>query len=338
MINEERPQKLFQKDENSNVITRPEKLDLFIGQNHVKKQLSIAISAAKAQNKQLDHILLYGPAGLGKTTLAQIVANEMNSNIRIISAPAIEKTGDLAAILSSIKKNDFIFIDEIHRLKINLEEVLFPAMEDYHIDVLIGKGPSAKSIRINLPQFTLIGATTLAGNISKPLRSRFGLILKLDYYSVDSLTSIIKNAFTKLNYKSSEESCIHLARCSRGTPRIAIHLAKRVTDYATYRNKKEVTEDIVKETLNELRITEEGLDSNDIKLLKTLIEDYNGGPAGVNALAVSIGEDTRTIEDFYEPFLIQMGYIKRTPKGRVATQKSYNLLGVQFKSDSDLLF
>lgn len=336
MINEEKPQKIFQKDERINTISRPERLDDFIGQNHVKKQLTIAISAAKAKGKQLDHILFYGPAGLGKTTLAQIVANEMNSSIKIISAPTIEKSGDLAAILSSIKANDFIFIDEIHRLKINLEEILFPAMEDYHIDVLIGKGPTAKSIKINLPPFTLIGATTLAGNISKPLRSRFGLILKLDYYSIDSLIIIVKNAFKKLGFNVESEVATHIARCCRGTPRIAIHLVKRVCDFATYKNQKEIHDDIVKETLKELGITEEGLDSNDIKLLRTIIEDYKGGPVGLNALAVSIGEDTKTIEDFYEPFLIQMGYIKRTPKGRMACQKAYELLGIESSENSSL--
>lgn len=330
MINEEKPQKIFQKDERINIIERPEKLIDFIGQNHVKKQLTIAISAAKTKGKQLDHILFYGPAGLGKTTLAQIVANEMNSNIKIVSAPTIEKSGDLAAILSSIRPNDFIFIDEIHRLKINLEEILFPAMEDYHIDVLIGKGPTAKSIKINLPPFTLIGATTLAGNISKPLRSRFGIILKLEYYSIDSLNIIVKNAFQKLGFNIDSDSAIHIARCCRGTPRIALHLVKRVCDFATYKNKKEISDEIVKETLFELGINENGLDSNDIKLLKTIIEDYGGGPVGVNALAVSIGEDTNTIEDFYEPYLIQMGYIKRTTKGRVANQKAYELLGLNY--------
>lgn len=337
MINEEKPQKIFQKDERINIIQRPEKLEDFIGQNHVKKQLTIAISAAKAKGKQLDHILFYGPAGLGKTTLAQIIAKEMNSNIKIISAPTVEKSGDLAAILSSIRSNDFIFIDEIHRLKINLEEILFPAMEDYHIDVIIGKGATAKSIKINLPPFTLIGATTLAGNISKPLRSRFGLILKLDYYSIDSMLIIVQNAFTKLGFNVNSEAALHIARCSRGTPRIALHLVKRVCDFATYKNKKEIFDEIVKETLHELGITEEGLDLNDIKLLKTIIEDYGGGPVGLNALAVSIGEDTRTIEDFYEPFLIQMGYIKRTPKGRVANQKAYELLGEKIK-EKDSLF
>ncbi len=336
MINEQKPEKIFQKDERLNIIERPDRIDSFIGQNHVKKQLTIAISAAKAQNKQLDHILFYGPAGLGKTTLAQIIAKEMNSDIRIISAPTIEKSGDLAAILSSIKKNDFIFIDEIHRLKINLEEILFPAMEDYHIDVLIGKGPTAKSIRINLPPFTLIGATTLAGNISKPLRSRFGLILKLEYYSVDSLIIIVKNAFDKLGFKVNVDAATHIAKSSRGTPRIALHLVKRVCDYATYKKKNEIDDTIVKETLAELKITEEGLDSNDIKLLTTLIEDYGGGPVGLNALAVSIGEDTKTIEDFYEPFLIQMGYIKRTPKGRVANLKAYDLLGKKAEKNDSL--
>ncbi len=326
MINEEKPKKLFQLNEGQNIIARPSKLDDFIGQNHVKKQLTIAISAAKSQNKQLDHILFYGPAGLGKTTLAQIVANEMGSNIKIISAPTIEKAGDLAAILTSIKKNDFLFIDEIHRLKINLEEVLFPAMEDFHIDVLIGKGPTAKNIRINLPPFTLIGATTLAGNLSKPLRSRFGLILKLDYYTVDSLKIIIENTFNKLNFKANSNACLYLAKCSRGTPRIAINLVKRVCDYAYYKNFKEINEEIVIETLNELKISEEGLESNDIRLLKTLIEDYNGGPVGLNALAATIGEDAKTIEDFYEPFLIQMGYLKRTSKGRIANKKAYELI------------
>lgn len=337
MINEHKPQKIFEKDERLNIVERPQSLDSFIGQNHVKKQLNIAIAAAKAQNKQLDHILFYGPAGLGKTTLAQIIAKEMNANIRIISAPTIEKSGDLAAILSSIKRNDFIFIDEIHRLKINLEEILFPAMEDYHIDVLIGKGPSAKTIRIDLPPFTLIGATTLVGNISKPLRSRFGLILKLDYYTVDSLITIIKNAFNKLGYNIDFEASKLLAKCSRGTPRIAIHLAKRVCDYATYKKSKTIEQTLVKETLDELKITDDGLDQNDIKLLKTLIEDYQGGPVGLNALAVSIGEDTRTIEDFYEPYLIQMGYIKRTPKGRVANKKAYELFGID-SNNFDTLF
>lgn len=332
---DDEPLQILSRDKSA-ISLRPKTLDDFIGQDELKNQLRTYISSALSRKKVLDHILLYGPAGLGKTTLASIISNEMGGNIKIVSAPVFEKTGDLAAVLSSLKPGDFLFIDEIHRLKISLEEILFLAMEDFKLDILLGKGPTAQSIRLNLPKFTLIGATTKAGNISQPLRTRFGIILKLDYYEDKDLAKIIERASKLLNIKMDKAATIILAKRARGTPRIALRLLKRIYDYAVVHNKNIVDENIVNIALDKLGIDENGLDKMDRKLLDIIIEHYDGGPVGLQTLAISLGEDTRTIEDYYEPFLIQKGFLKRTPKGRVATQKAYQYLNI--KDDRTTLF
>jgi Holliday junction DNA helicase RuvB len=307
-------------------VLRPKKLDDFIGQESIKKQLKIFIEAAKRREKPLDHILLYGPAGLGKTTLSIIVANEMSSNIKIVSAQVFEKNGDLVALLSSVKDNDIVFIDEIHRLKINLEEVLFPAMEDFKLDVLIGKGVSSQTVRLNLPHFTLIGATTQVGNISKPLQTRFGIILKMDYYDDNSLQKIILRASKLLQIDIDDDSALEIAKRSRGTPRIAIRLLKRVHDFSIFLKKNLITVDVVNKSLEEIGIDKDGLDLMDRRILTTILNDYNGGPVGLSTLSISISEDKRTLEEFYEPFLIQKGFIRRTSKGRMITEKGMEYL------------
>ena len=307
-------------------VLRPKTLDDFIGQESIKKQLKIFIEAAKRREKPLDHILLYGPAGLGKTTLSIIVANEMSSNIKIVSAQIFEKNGDLVALLSSVKDNDIVFIDEIHRLKINLEEVLFPAMEDFKLDVLIGKGVSSQTLRLNLPHFTLIGATTQVGNISKPLQTRFGIILKMDYYDDNSLQKIILRASKLLQIDIDDDSALEIAKRSRGTPRIAIRLLKRVHDFSIFLKKNLITVDVVNKSLEEIGIDKEGLDLMDRRILTTILNDYNGGPVGLSTLSISISEDKRTLEEFYEPFLIQKGFIRRTSKGRMITEKGMEYL------------
>jgi len=308
---------------------RPVSLADYIGQEKIKTSLGISIKAAKVKNEPLDHILLYGPPGLGKTTLAQILANEMGVNIKISSGPAIEKPGDIAAILNGLKAGDILFIDEIHRLNRVVEEVLYSAMEDFCIDIMIGKGPAAKSVRMKLPKFTLIGATTRVGMLTAPLRDRFGEIHKLEYYSVDELSSIVIKSAKRLDTSLDLDSARELARRSRGTPRIANRLLKRVRDYAIVANNGIITKAITDESLDMLDIDKYGLDATDRKYLETIIERFNGGPVGVETLAASLSEETDTIEDVYEPYLLQLGFIQRTPKGRMATDASFAHLGLE---------
>jgi Holliday junction DNA helicase RuvB len=307
---------------------RPKFLSEYIGQNGVKENLKIYISAAKNRGEPLDHILLYGPPGLGKTTLAGIIASEMNVSIRITSGPALEKTGDLVAILTNLQENDVLFIDEIHRMSRVIEEILYPAMEDNSVDIIIGKGPSAQSIRIDLQKFTLIGATTRAGQLSAPLRDRFGIIERLELYSVEQLTDIIRRSATILCIKCDVEGAIEIARRSRGTPRIANRLLRRVRDFAEVIGDGNITVKIAKIALDRLGIDELGLDGLDKRMLTMLIKGYNGGPVGLDTLATSIGEEAITVEDVCEPFLMSIGFLSRTPRGRCATSLAYRHLNL----------
>ena len=309
---------------------RPQNLDEYIGQTKVKENMKIYIEAAKKRGEPLDHCLFYGPPGLGKTTIANIIANEMKSNIKITSGPAIEKPGDLAAILTALSEHDVLFIDEIHRLSKNVEEILYPALEDYTLDIVIGKGPSAKSIRIDLPKFTLIGATTKAGSLTTPLRDRFGIVHRLELYSTEDLATIIKRSAKILKIEIDEESAIEIARRSRGTPRIANRLLKRVRDYAAVLGDGTINLKIAKHALNQLEIDELGLDEIDRKILETMITQYQGKPVGIESIAVSIGEEIDTIEDVYEPYLIQIGFITRTPRGRLVMPPAYKHLGYPY--------
>ena len=316
-------------EEYAEVSLRPKFLKEYIGQTKVKENMKIYIEAAKKREEALDHVLLYGPPGLGKTTLANIISNEMKSNIKITSGPAIEKPGDLAALLTGLKQNDVLFIDEIHRLNRNVEEILYPALEDYNLDIIIGKGPEAKSIRIDLPKFTLIGATTRAGLLTTPLRDRFGIVQRLELYSIQHLDTIIKRSAKILKIEIDNEGSQEIAKRSRGTPRIANRLLKRVRDYALVLGDGNITQEIANIALNKLEIDELGLDNIDRKILETIIKNYAGGPVGIESLASTIGEEVDTIEDVYEPYLMQTGFIARTPRGRIATPKAYEHLGLQ---------
>ena len=308
---------------------RPQNLKEYIGQEHVKKNLNIFIEAAKMRKEALDHVLLYGPPGLGKTTLAGIIANEMNSHLKITSGPAIEKPGDIAAILNSLQDGDILFIDEIHRLNRQVEEVLYPAMEDFVIDVMIGKGPSARSIRLDLPRFTLVGATTRAGMLTAPLRDRFGVVNRLEFYTVEELAIIVTRSAELLSVKIDKEGSMEIGRRSRGTPRLANRLLRRVRDFAQVKHQGEITQEIAREALDLLDIDSLGLDSTDRVMLEAMIHKFAGRPVGLDNLAASIGEDSGTIEDVYEPYLIQMGLIKRTPRGRALTKHAYEHMGLE---------
>ena len=307
---------------------RPQLLDDYIGQEKAKETLKIYIEAAKARNEALDHVLFYGPPGLGKTTLAGIIANEMNVNIKITSGPAIEKPGEMAAILNNLQEGDVLFVDEIHLLNRQVEEVLYPAMEDYAIDIMIGKGASARSIRLDLPKFTLVGATTRAGMLTAPLRDRFGVVNRLEFYTIEELKTIIMRSAKVLEVGIDEKGAYALARRSRGTPRLANRLLKRVRDFAQVKYDGYITEDVANYALDLLDVDKEGLDQTDRGLLLTMIEKFQGGPVGLDTLAAAIGEDSGTIEDVYEPYLIKNGFIQRTPRGRVVTDAAYAHLGI----------
>ena len=319
---------LFDDNSIDNTI-RPESIAEYIGQTDVKENIKVFVEAAKMRKESLDHVLLYGPPGLGKTTLAFIIAHELGTNIKTASGPSIEKAGDLAAILSSLEEGDVLFIDEIHRMPRYIEEILYPAMEDFSLDIIVGSEGNSRNIKIDLPPFTLVGATTRAGDISSPLRDRFGIINKLQFYTVDELTDIVKRTSRVLNMPIDDEAAIELATRSRGTPRIANRLFKRVRDFAMVKKSDTIDLSITREALKRLQVDEMGLDNTDRELLLAIINKFNGGPVGIEALSSSIGEEVTTIEDVYEPFLLQEDLLKRTARGRVATEKAYKLLGIE---------
>ena len=321
---------LFDDKELDNTI-RPETIEEYIGQTDVKENIKVFVEAAKIRNEPLDHVLLYGPPGLGKTTLAFIIAHEMGTHIKTASGPSIEKTGDLAAILSSLEPGDVLFIDEIHRMPRYIEEILYPAMEDFSLDIIVGSEGNSRNIKIDLPPFTLVGATTRAGDLSSPLRDRFGIISKLQYYTVPELESIIKRTARVLDVKIDDDAAFELAKRSRGTPRVANRLFKRVRDFALVRNNGVVSNEITMDALDRLKVDYLGLDNTDHELLLAIINKFNGGPVGIEAIASSIGEEVTTIEDVYEPYLLQMGLLKRTSRGRVVTDKAYDLLEIPRK-------
>ena len=319
---------LFDDNTLDNTI-RPESIDEYIGQTDVKENIRIFVSAAKMRNEALDHVLLYGPPGLGKTTLAFIIAHELGTNIKTASGPSIEKSGDLAAILSSLEPGDVLFIDEIHRMPRYIEEILYPAMEDFSLDIIVGSEGNSRNIKIDLPPFTLVGATTRAGDLSAPLRDRFGIINKLQFYTVEELTDIVKRTARVLDCKIDDEAAVELAMRSRGTPRIANRLFKRVRDFAMVKGNGVIDKEITEDALDRLKVDKMGLDNTDRELLTAIITKFNGGPVGVEAISSSIGEEVTTIEDVYEPFLLQNGLLKRTSRGRVATDKAYEVLGIE---------
>ena len=312
---------------------RPKSLTDYIGQDRAKENLKIYIEAAKLRGESLDHVLLYGPPGLGKTTLSNIIANEMGVNIRVTSGPAIEKQGDLAALLTNLQEGDVLFIDEIHRLSRSIEEILYPAMEDNALDIIIGKGPSARSIRIDLPRFTLIGATTRAGQLTTPLRDRFGVLLKLELYTPDELQTIVTRSAGILGFDITPDGAMEIASRSRGTPRVANRLLKRVRDFAQVSGKTAIDKEIASFALGRLEIDALGLDNTDRKMMETIIKFYDGGPVGLETLAATVGEEAITLEDVYEPYLLQIGFLNRTPRGRCVTRLAYEHLGIPYKSN-----
>ena len=315
--------------EDKDMTIRPVSLDEYVGQSEIKENLGVFIKSSVMRGETLDHILLYGPPGLGKTTLAYIIANELGTNIKTASGPSIEKSGDLAAILSTLEEGDVLFIDEIHRIPRYIEEILYPAMEDFYLDIIVGSDGSSRNIKINLPHFTLVGATTRAGDLSSPLRDRFGIIAKLNYYTEDELYSIVKRTSRVLDTPITDEAARELARRSRGTPRIANRLFKRIRDFALVYGNGIINEDILLSSLDKLKVDKTGLDETDYNLLLAIIERFNGGPVGLEALASSIGEESSTIEDVYEPYLLQQGYLKRTARGRIVTDKTYEYLKIE---------
>ena len=315
--------------EDKDMTIRPVSLDEYVGQSEIKENLGVFIKSSVMRGETLDHILLYGPPGLGKTTLAYIIANELGTNIKTASGPSIEKSGDLAAILSTLEEGDVLFIDEIHRIPRYIEEILYPAMEDFYLDIIVGSDGSSRNIKINLPHFTLVGATTRAGDLSSPLRDRFGIISKLNFYTEDELYQIIKRTSRVLDTPITDDAARELAKRSRGTPRIANRLFKRVRDFALVYGDGIINEDILSTSLDRLKVDKTGLDETDRLLLTAIIERFNGGPVGLEALASSIGEEATTIEDVYEPYLLQQGYLKRTARGRVVTDKTYEYLGIK---------
>lgn len=319
----------FSVDDVKEYSLRPLRLDEYIGQENVKKNLKVFIEAAKIRKEPLDHVLFYGPPGLGKTTLASIISKEMNSNLKVTSGPVIEKPGDLASILTSLEDREVLFIDEIHRLSRTVEEILYSAMEDYCLDIIIGKGPQSKSIRIDLSKFTLVGATTRLGLLTSPLRDRFGVILAMDYYTNEELKKIITRSSKILNVDVTEEAALEIAKRSRGTPRIANRLLRRIRDFAQVNNTNVVDILLAKESLEVLEVDEMGLDKIDKKILNAIIYNFNGGPVGVETIAHFLSEELNTLEDVYEPFLIQQGFLVRTPRGRVATEKAYSYFGIR---------
>ncbi|MBP3841001.1 MAG: Holliday junction branch migration DNA helicase RuvB [Bacilli bacterium] len=312
---------------------RPESIEEYIGQKDVKENIKVFVEAAKMRNEALDHVLLYGPPGLGKTTLAYIIANELGTNLKTASGPSIEKSGDLAAVLSTLEKGDVLFIDEIHRMPRYIEEILYPAMEDFTLDIIVGSEGNTRNIKIDLPPFTLVGATTRAGDLSAPLRDRFGIISKLQYYTIEELTEIVKRTSRVLGIDIEDKAAVSLASRSRGTPRIANRLFKRVRDFAIVEGKECIDEEVINKALKRLKVDEKGLDETDHELLLAIINKFNGGPVGIEAVASAIGEEVTTIEDVYEPYLLQTGLLKRTPRGRMATPLAYEVLHIDYMKD-----